>query len=340
MPTKNLPIVALAELEVGQDADVFALLFLKEEQRTKDGKPYYRVGFRDAGREVVFPVWNDAPLGEDCRRAWKAGTFYKLRCSYKETSFGPQLDIRKIREVVDADSADGFDPNDFRPRSKFAAETMFGELRAIASEKIGDEPLRLLTLHLLDEHHDALLTLPAATRNHHSFSGGFLEHVLSMTRSAIFFAEKYAAYYDDMTPPLDVDLVVAGAILHDIGKLRELEWQPEGPAYTAEGNLIGHVLQGRDMVREAAAMLAAQEKPVERERLLRLEHIVVSHQRLPEWGAPKPPMTPEALLVHYADDLDAKYHMLYVALRDDKTPGHTTSKKNVLTQQFYRGPQT
>jgi len=158
-----------------------------------------------------------------------------------------------------------------------------------------------------------------------------------MMRNAIFFAEKYAAYYDDMTPPLDTDLVVAGAILHDIGKLRELEWQPEGPAYTASGSLIGHVLQGRDMVREAAVALAATGTPLDAERLLRLEHIIVSHQRLPEWGAPKPPMTPEALLVHYADDLDAKYHMLVMALRDDKTPGHTTSKKNVLMQQFYRG---
>jgi len=339
MSTRVLPIVPLGELVAGRDADVFALLYLKEELRTKDQKPYYRVGFRDATRELAFPIWGDSDWAADCRQAWQAGKFYKLRCALKETSFGSQLEIRKIREVVEADAADGFDPDAFRPRSKYDARKMFAELRELASEQIADEPLRLLTLHLLDEHHDALLTLPAATRNHHSFSGGFLEHVLSATRTAIFFAEKYAAYYDDMDPPLDKDLVVAGTILHDIGKLRELEWLPEGPAYTAEGSLIGHVLQGRDMVREAAAVLAAKETPLDTEKLLRLEHIVVSHQRLPEWGAPKPPMTPEALLVHYADDLDAKFHMVYVALRDDTTTGHTTSKKNVLMQQFYRGPR-
>lgn len=340
MPAKTLPIVPLADLVPGQETDVFALLYLKDEQRTKDNKPYYKVGFRDATREIAFPIWNDSGWAEDCRHAWRTGTFYKLRCALKETSFGSQLEIHRIREVNEFDTADGFDPDAFRPQSKYDARKMFAELREIASERIGDEPLRLLTLHLLDENHDALLTLPAATRNHHSFSGGFLEHVLSAVRNAIFFAEKYAACYDDMQPPLDADLVIAGTILHDIGKLRELEWQPEGPAYTAAGSLIGHVLQGRDMVREAAVSLTANDTPLDPEKLLRLEHIIVAHQRLPEWGAPKPPMTLEALLVHYADDLDAKVNMVYTALKEDKTPGHTTSKKNVLMQPFYRGPQT
>jgi 3'-5' exoribonuclease len=92
------------------------------------------------------------------------------------------------------------------------------------------------------------------------------------------------------------------------------------------------MLQGRDIVREAAAG-----RDVDPELLLRLEHIVVSHQRLPEWGSPKPPMTPEALLVHYADDVDAKYNMMFLALRDDTTSGPMTSNKNTLYQRVYRG---
>lgn len=337
MPTKPLPIVALADLVNGQECDLFALLSAKEELKTRDGKPYHRVAFRDARREVSFPVWNDSPLAEDCRRNWTPGAFYKLRAVYRETSYGPQLDIRKIREATAADEADGFDPNAFRPQSRFDAATMFDELCGLVRERIADEPLRALTLSLLTAHREAILALPAATRNHHGFRGGFLEHVLSVVRTAIFLADKYAAYYTELTPPLDKDLVTAGAVLHDIGKLRELEWQPEGPAYTVEGSLIGHVLQGRDMVREAAAALGDDVAPLDPEKLLRLEHVVVSHQRLPEWGSPKPPMTPEALLVHYADDLDAKYHMLVAALTEDKTPGPVTSKKNVLMQQFYRG---
>ncbi len=211
---------------------------------------------------------------------------------------------------------------------------MFTELVEQARDQIADVGIRDLVVSILEANREVLLGLPAAARNHHAFSGGFLEHVVSVTRTAVYLAAKYDDYYPDLKPRLNRGLVVAGAILHDIGKLRELEWRPEGAAYTAEGALIGHILQGRDMVREAAVGRA-----IDPELLLRLEHIIVSHQRLPEWGSPKPPMTPEALLVHYADDLDAKFHMLHAALRDDATPGPLTSKKNVLGQQFYRGAE-
>jgi 3'-5' exoribonuclease len=139
-------------------------------------------------------------------------------------------------------------------------------------------------------------------------------------------------------------MVIAGAILHDIGKLKEIEQQSGGAVYTSAGALIGHLVQGRDIVREAAARLNGATRhddgaPLNDETLLRLEHIIVSHQRLPEWGSPKPPMTPEALIVHYADDLDAKYNMMYFVLRDNTEPGSLTSKKNVLFQQVYKGEQ-
>ena len=96
-------------------------------------------------------------------------------------------------------------------------------------------------------------------------------------------ADKYGELYDDLDPPLNKDVIVAGAVLHDIGKLRELAVGSAGADYTAEGCLIGHVLQGRDIVREAAAG-----RKIDPETLLRLEHVIVSHQRLPEWGCPKP----------------------------------------------------
>jgi 3'-5' exoribonuclease len=155
---------------------------------------------------------------------------------------------------------------------------------------------------------------------------------LSVTRSCVQLAAKYDDYYPDLKPRLNRGLAVAGAILHDIGKLREIEETSTGAEYTASGNLIGHILQGRDIVREAAVG-----REIDPDLLLRLEHIIVSHQRLPEWGSPKPPMTPEALIVHYADDLDAKYHMIVQILRDDTSAGPVTSKKNALGQKVYRG---
>ncbi|HEX3656784.1 MAG TPA: HD domain-containing protein [Pirellulales bacterium] len=332
MASKTAATVALCDMENGQEGDVFLLLAGKQELTTREGKPYFKVAFRGAGREVAFPIWHDSTWADACKNQWVQGAFYKVRAVYRDTNYGPQLEIRKIREVVDNDARDGFDAAMFHPRSRYEPQAMFDELSAIARQRIECPALRDLVLDLLTQHREPLLSLPAATRNHHCYLGGYLEHVLSVTKTCVYLAEKYDDYYPDLKPRLDRGLVVAGAILHDIGKLREIELQTEGAAYTAAGTLVGHILQGRDIVREAVAG-----RDIDPELLLRLEHIIISHQRLPEWGSPKPPMTPEALIVHYADDLDAKYHMMYITLRDDPNPGPLTSKKNQLYQQVYRG---
>ena len=330
--TKALPIVALSEMVNGQEADLFVVMTIKEELKTRDGKPYYKVGFRDFGREVSFPIWSDSAFAIECRDSWCVGKFYKLRATYRDTNFGPQLEIRKIREVIDGDAADGFDPLMCQAQSRYDATEMFEDLLTIARTKIEDPELRQLVIDIMEQNRELLLMLPAATRNHHAYVGGYLEHVRSVTQTAVYLAEKYDAYYPDLEPRLNRGVCIAGAILHDIGKLREIEQLPYGAQYTAEGNLIGHMLQGRDIVREAAAGRA-----ISPEILLRLEHVIISHQRLPEWGAPKPPMTPEALIVHYADDMDAKYNMMFCVLRDDTSDDSCTSKKNVLYQKVFKG---
>jgi 3'-5' exoribonuclease len=324
-------IVPLAELTHGQESDFFALLTARETLTTKDGKPYFRVGFRDAGRELNFPIWGDSPWATACDQQWQVGMFFKLRAQYRETNYGPQLEIRKIREVSDEDRTEGFDPAMCLPASKFDPETMYGELLALA-EAIDEAPLSQFVVALLEQYRETLLTMPAAKYNHHAHVGGYLEHVLSVTKTCEYLANKYDTMYPDMQPPLRKSLVVAGGILHDLGKIRELEETPTGAEYTPAGTLIGHILQGRDIIREAAS-----DHPLDEETLLRLEHIIVSHQRLPEWGSPKPPMTPEALLVHFADDCDAKLQMMLMTLADDPTEGPFTSSRNPLHQRIYRG---
>jgi 3'-5' exoribonuclease len=326
------PVMLLSELGEGQEADFFALLSEKQELTTRDGKPYFRVLFRDSKREVGLPIWADSPLANSCRNEWSVGEFYKLRAKVQQTNFGPQLEIRRIRPVAEADAKDGFDPRMCLPTSRFDPEQMFAEMVATAKEQIQDEPLRRLVLDIYETNRAELLTLPAARRNHHACVSGFLEHTLNVTRTCVHLAEKYSDLYPDVQPPLDKDLVIAGAMLHDIGKLRELRTSAAGTEYSAAGELIGHVLQGRDIVREMAAG-----REIDREKLLRLEHVIVAHQRLPEWGAPKPPMTPEALIVHHADDLDAKLNMIVAVLADDQNDGPVTSKRNPMGQAFYRG---
>ena len=120
--------------------------------------------------------------------------------------------------------------------------------------------------------------------------------------SALFLIKHYAEYYDTLNPPLDRDVIVAAAILHDIGKLRELDYHPVEAKYTKHGTLIGHIVLGRDMIRDKAREIG----DFPEETLLLLEHAILAHHGRMEFGAPKEPSTIEALIVHYADEIDAK----------------------------------
>ena len=327
-------MVRLSQLQPGQSGDCYALLVAKERGKTREGKPYYRVSFRDSERTATAMIWNDSTWFAQCDEEWKEEEFYKLRCVYTETQYGPQIEIDLIREVTPDDQSQGFDMRDFCPATKFDVEEMFAELVALATEHISETALGRLVLEILDEHKEEIKHTSAAARYHHAFQGGYLEHTLSVTRTAVYFADKYGDYYPDLNPPLSKSLVVAGAVLHDIGKIQELECRPQGTRYTAHGRLIGHILLGRDLVREKAAEIP----DLEPETQLRLEHIIVSHQNLPEWGSPIAPHTPEALLVHFADDLDAKFHEIAVSLREESTTDEEfTSRDNALRRRIFRG---
>jgi 3'-5' exoribonuclease len=328
--------VPLCELKSGQEADFFAQLSAKEPLTTRDGKPYVRVGFRDAQREVQFPIWADSPLHAACQSDWNVGEFYKLRAAYRETNYGPQLEIRRIRAATDDDAADGFDPWMLLRRSRHDADAMYVELCELVRSRISDAGVQQLVLAILESNRNAVQTWPASLRHHHAYLGGFVEHALSVAKTADFLVAKYRALYPDLSPPLDGDLVIAGAILHDIGKLRELDQSPAGAARSISGNLLGHVVLGRDMLREAAADPSVAGK-IDPEKLLRLQHIIVSHERQADWGAARPVMTPEAMIVQAADDLDARFDMLQAVLASDGGSGPFTSSKNILQTELFRG---
>lgn len=327
-------IVKLSEMTVGQFADTFALLATKEQAKTREDKPYYRVTFKDARRSAVAMIWADHALYSDCDTHWKSGSFYKLRCRYQENSFGSQVDIDKIRSVNETDAQHGFSPDDFYAATRFDRDEMFAELVQIASTQISELPLRQLVVEMLTERAEDIKQHAAAAQNHHAFIGGYLEHTLSVVRTAVFLADKYIAYYTKMQPPLSKSLIVAGAILHDIGKLYELKLKADGWQFTAKGRLVGHILIGRDMMRDKAATIP----DLDPNTALHLEHIILAHQNLPEWGSPVSPHSPEALLVHFADDIDAKFHQVAVHY-EARWPEGTefTSRNNVLRRSFFLG---
>jgi 3'-5' exoribonuclease len=328
-------LTRLSELAVGQRGDFFALLLDKTRGVTRKGKPYYHCRFRDDRRVVSFVAWGDTdnPWYPACERDWQVGHFYKLRAVYLEHEVhGPQVEIHNIRPVNDADREDGFDPALFVEGSRFNIPEMFKELRTLATKHIEEEPLRKLVLALLDRHATPLQRLPASRDRAYPFLGGLLEHTLSVTRIAVDLAERYADTYPDLRPPLNVDLVTAAAILHDIGRVVELGGELPVPALTVPGRLAGHQALGRDLVRDAAREVEG----LEPELLQLLEHILLTVPSGTEPDGARPPLIPEGLIIHQADDLDLKMEQYARLLRRDQSPGPFTDRDPLLGRSLLK----
>ncbi len=328
------PVVRLSDLKPGQQGDFFALLAERAKGATREGKPFYTCRFRDLKRTATFMVWADGGWFEKCEAEWREGLFYKLRATYGEhEKYGAQIDLVNLRPATEADAEDGFDPAEFVEQSRYDRETMFAELRALAEKNVADEPLRRLVLALLDGNAAPLKRLPASVGKFYPFAGGLLEHTLSVTKTCLHLAERYAAHYTELKPPLNKDLVVAAAVLHDLGRARELADDPLAPQPTVEGRLFGHLFLARDMIRDAARA----QGDVNPELVQLLEHVVIAHLALPEWGSPRLPLVPECLILHHADDLDAKLEMYVRCLSRDGAQGAFTDRDPVLGRQLYKG---
>lgn len=322
--TKKKPALAkLSDLAPGDYADFFVQLAHKARGSTRDGKPFVTCKFRDARRTVgAVPFWNDSAQFAEALD-WQVGQFFKVRGTFNDNEkYGPQIEIEQIRAVVEADRATGFSELDFAERSRFDASAMLADLEALVSAEIADAPLRALVLNLLSEHAAALKALPGSARRYYTFAGGWLEHTLSVARSCGWLATKYAEQFPELHPPLNRGLVTAAAVLHDIGRVRELDAPPGLPVKdTVPGELFGHLYLAYDLIRAAAARVP----DLNPELLDLLLHCVITHQKLPAWGSASFPCVPEVLILHHADDLDAKFEMFVRHLTRDTNEGAFTA---------------
>jgi 3'-5' exoribonuclease len=330
-------ITRLSDLKSGERGTFFAQLAERTRGATRDNKPFYTCRFRDARRTVTYMVWLDGPYFQTCDGEWQAGQFFKVRALYGEHDrYGPQIDVEQIRPVQDRDAAEGFNLADFGERSRFDPDEMFLELARFVESTIADEPLRRLTMGVLNRHGDRLKRLPASEKRFYPFAGGWVEHTLSVARTAVWLADFYRQRYPDLRPPVNRDLVAAGAVLHDIGRAAELAPGPgplDPPEPTVDGRLFGHLFLGRDMVRDAAR----EQGDLNPELVKLLEHMVAAHLALPEWGSPRLPLIPEVLILHHADDLDAKMEMYARCLTRDPGPGPFTERDPALGKQLLKG---
>ncbi len=264
-------VIKLSDLVDGQEATCFAALVKKTRAFTRANQPYTKCLFRDKRVKLEAMIWADHPLLPESE-TWIEGNPYRLQIRGKyDLRYGMQIELSAIRPATDNDARDGFDFADLYESSKYPADDLFKKVTDLIQRNIDQPELRRLVETILHEHEPLFKKMPAAQGIHHTYTGGLLEHVWSMTRIASFLAEHYAKYYDQLNPPFNRGVVIAATILHDIGKLRELEYHPVEAKYTTEGCLIGHILMGRDMIREAAGKIDGFPE----ETLMLLEHAIL-----------------------------------------------------------------
>ena len=305
---------AAAEQRV--EARVHAQIESLTRKDTREGKPFYAVVLADEGAKLTLRAWSDAPAFEFCERA-KAGDFVEVSGEFTvNPGFGLDAKRWAIRELAPDELAELLEgPSDLR--GKQAADYAFLEqtVRAIA-----DPRLSALCELFLTDFGDRFRRAAAARANHHARRGGLVEHDAQMMRSAMAIATAY--------PSLNRDLLAAGVLFHDCGKLWENQMPVDGfmMPFDERGELLGHITIGIEVVNtlwrriqqgpEWAGWLPID--PASEDVRLHLLHLLASHHGELQFGSPVVPKTPEAWALHYVDNLDAKMEMI--------SAGYTTSK--------------
>ncbi|CAN5189802.1 OB-fold nucleic acid binding domain-containing protein [soil metagenome] len=308
----------------GDSLDEVYLAADKQLRVNKNGNPYVQVELRDRTGGLTARMWN---AGDNVFRSFDTGDFVHVDAKVQNFQGNLQIILNHIEKVED----EKVDPADFMAHTEFDIGVLEGKLRNYLL-KLGNPHLKALAeCFLMDEQIlKDFRTCPAGVKLHHAYVGGLLEHTVTMME----IAEKLIAFY----PAVDRDQILMGLFLHDIGKTRELTFQ-RAFGYCDEGQLIGHITMGSEMLMEKAAKVPdLTGEPFPRELLVRLKHMILSHHGTLEHGSPKVPMTPEAMLLHHIDNMDTRMHMVMRDLKDDSRNATAWTPYNTnMQRRFYKG---
>jgi 3'-5' exoribonuclease len=289
---------AVAELQPGQTIQSIFLVQSKDVREKKTGEPYLSLILMDRTGELDAKMWDNVATVMD---TFDRSDFVRVKGVTQLYQNRTQLTIHALTPVDGAE----VDITEFLPASRRDPEEMMAELRGIIGS-MNSEPLKALLESMFADPAVAqgFMRAPAAKSIHHAWLGGLLEHVLSLCA----LARPLARHYGN----IDEDLLIAGCILHDIGKISELSYS-RAFGYTTEGQLLGHM--------QIALRIVADHLPPGFPPKLRnlLEHLILSHHGQLEFGSPKVPLFPEALLLHHMDNMDSKMETMRASIEKDKS---------------------
>jgi 3'-5' exoribonuclease len=312
------------QLVDGDGVEEVFLVVDKQLRANRNGNLYLQMDLRDRTGTINARLWN---AGEHLFRSFEAGDFVMIKGKVQLFQGALQMILSHVEKV----ETEKVELADFLPHTEHDVSKMYERLRALLM-KIASPHLRALVESFLmdQEFVDAFCKAPAGIRVHHAYLGGLLEHVVTLLDAADRLAPLY--------PKLDRDLLLMGIFLHDVGKVRELTFD-RAFAYSDEGQLIGHIVIGIEMLndkaRHAAELLG---EPFPHELLLRLKHLILSHHGTYEFGSPRLRMTPEAIALHYLDNFDAKLHVFTRDIHEDRNnPSAWTPFNQSLQRRLFKG---
>ncbi len=289
----------------------FCLIKSLEKKTTAKGLEYLDMVLTDKDGEIVAKFWD---YKEELHSKYEANMLVKVRGKMLEYNGEPQFRVERIRCCVDEDN---IRIEDFVPSSEYDGEMMLEQINGVI-EGFEDEELKKLVSAMIEKNKEKLLFWPAAFKLHHAIRGGLLYHTLSIVK----MAEKICEIY----PFVDRDLLLSGAILHDIAKIEEFDVSETGIAtgYTVPGTLVGHLVKGAMMVAETA-----KEIEISEETAMLVEHMLISHHGVPEYGVAVRPLFVEAEILSQLDTMDACIYEFADTLSNVK-PGEFSSRQWAL----------
>jgi 3'-5' exoribonuclease len=308
----------VSELTSEQTITSFFLVSAKELRNTREGKPYLRLELCDRSGAVEARMWTKFEVvAQEVAREDIVKVEARVEL-YRDRAQLALIQLRKARP-------DEIELADYLPHTREDVDKMWAELLA-HGRSIGNAWLQTLVLSILN---DATVSprykkAPAAKVMHHAYLGGLLEHVVGLCG----LAKQVAAHYQ---PELDVDLLLAAAILHDVGKLDELCYE-RAIGYTTDGQLLGHIVMELETVSRAIDKIVGF--PAELKTVVL--HLLISHHGEYEFGSPKLPMIREALVFHYLDDLDSKMAATRTALAQESGDEEWSAYSGALQRKFLK----
>ena len=312
------------ELSDGEAVDQAFLASEKQLRTNRNGNLYLQVRLSDKTGSLTSMLWNAQQRHYDC---FENGDYLNVKGTAQVYNGNMQVLAKEVTKVSSSD----VDEADFITLSDGAVENMLARVAELLRSMADPHLQTLAECFLIDETFmQGLRSAPAGIKNHHAYRGGLLEHVLSLMEVVTLIAPRYE--------DLNADKLLMGAFLHDIGKIRELTYEPD-LGYSTQGQLLGHLVQGVTMLDE---MIASAEKQsgedFPKDLANQLRHMIVSHHGTLEFGSPKVPMTLEAIALHHLDNLDAKLHSVKQLIADDvNTDSPWTVYHPSLGRKLYKG---